>query len=38
MWIYLAELNRILDPFVDGLTEISLPRASNLEGGGIVVQ
>jgi hypothetical protein len=38
MWIYLAELNHLQDPFIEGLVELSLPRASNLQGGGIVAQ
>lgn len=38
MWIYLAEFNRLRDPFIEELTVISLPSASNLRSGGIIVQ
>ncbi len=38
MWIYLAELNQIQDPFFQTITVLALPAASNLQGGGIVAQ
>lgn len=38
LWIYLAELNQIKDPFIQAVTVLTLPAASNLEGGGVVIQ
>ena len=38
MWIYLAELNHIKDPFIQGLSVITLPNISGLKGGGIATQ
>ncbi|MDR3536526.1 MAG: hypothetical protein P4L71_08500 [Acetobacteraceae bacterium] len=38
MWIYLAQLNQIKDPSIQAVTVLTLPAASNLQGGGIVIQ
>ncbi len=38
MWIYLAELNQLRDPFIQAMTVLTLPGASNLQVGGVVLQ
>lgn len=38
MWIYLAELNRMRDPFIGGMTIVAIPAASTLQGGGVASQ
>jgi hypothetical protein len=35
MWIYLAELNHLQDPFLQGLTPIRIPTIGSLRSGGI---
>jgi hypothetical protein len=37
-WIYIAELNQIRDPFIQEICTLEIPAASNLQGGGIVLQ
>jgi hypothetical protein len=38
MWIYLAELNKIQDPFIQGITSLLIPSTPRLREGGIVDQ
>ena len=37
-WIRSAQLNALMDPFINGITVLQLPAVNPLAGGGIVVQ
>ncbi len=38
MWIYLAELNGLSDPFIYTMIQLQIPAATNLTGGGVALQ
>jgi hypothetical protein len=38
MWIYIAELNGLGDPFIYTMTQLQIPAATNLTGGGVALQ
>ncbi len=37
-WIRIAQLNRLSDPMVSGITTLALPPVDRTAGGGVVVQ